>query len=59
MLTVNEAYMFIGIILFILGLSFLLKNLGILMDVTWSIIWPAVIMLIGLFMILKRRKWWE
>ncbi|HPA25334.1 MAG TPA: DUF5668 domain-containing protein [bacterium] len=48
--------MFIGTILFITGLAFLLKNLGILSGVTWSFIWPVVIMLIGLSMIINKKK---
>jgi membrane-bound ClpP family serine protease len=49
--------MLFGIILFIIGLSFLLRNLGIITDVTWSFIWPIAVMLIGLSMIFKKTRW--
>lgn len=50
--------MIIGAALFIIGLSFLLKNLGILTEVTWSFVWPILIMIVGLSMIFNRRKQW-
>jgi len=51
--------MFVGFTLFILGLAFLLKNLGILTDITWSFVWPVILMIIGLFLIFRKRRWWE
>jgi len=52
--------MFFGIILLIFGVAFLLKNLGVMEDVTWSIIWPSILILFGLIAIFrKKRKIWE
>jgi len=50
--------MIIGAGLFIIGLSFLLKNLGVLNEVTWSFIWPILLMIVGLSMVFNRRKQW-
>lgn len=51
--------MLIGSVLFIIGLAYLLKSLGVLTDVTWSFIWPVILMLFGLALIFKRKKFWE
>ena len=52
--------MFIGIVLLLLGVSFLLKNLGVLTDVTWSIVWPIILVVLGLMMMFRKRKrFWE
>jgi len=52
--------MFIGAILLLLGLAFLLRNLGVLDEVTWSIVWPAILIVISFFMIFrKKKKFWE
>jgi len=52
--------MIIGIILLLLGIAFLLKNLGVLDELTWSIVWPCILIVVSLFMIFrKKRKFWE
>ena len=54
--------MIIGLILLIIGIVFLLQNLGYISEGAWSIIWPAVLMVIGLGTILKRKDrgfFWE
>ena len=54
--------MFLGLILLIIGVVFLLKNLGYISEPTWSIIWPAILIVIGLGVILKRKGqgfFWE
>lgn len=48
--------MFWGYLLIIVGLVLLLKNLGILTTVAWEIMYPAVIILIGLAIIFKKKK---
>ncbi|MFA6526424.1 MAG: DUF5668 domain-containing protein [Candidatus Buchananbacteria bacterium] len=45
----------LGIALIILGAIFLLKNLGILAGIQWDIIWPIVIIAIGIAMVSKKR----
>jgi predicted permease len=52
--------MFFGILLAVLCALFLLRNLGILDASVWGILWPVVIVLLGLSMIFKKnRKFWE
>jgi len=54
--------MIIGLILIIIGLVFLLQNLGYISEGAWSIIWPAILIVIGLGILLKKRDrgfFWE
>lgn len=44
-----------GPILIIIGIVFLLQNLGYISEGAWSIIWPAILIIIGLGLILKRK----
>jgi len=46
--------MFLGLILIVIGLVFLLKNLGYISEPAWSIIWPVILVVIGLGILLKR-----
>lgn len=48
--------MFIGIVFLILGLAFLLKNVGVLTGITWSVVWPILIIVLGFLLIFKKRK---
>lgn len=41
--------------LVIVGGIFLLKNLGFLDMIAWDIIWPVVLVVIGLLMIYKKK----
>jgi len=45
----------IGAGLVILGVVFLLKNLGIMPDIAWDIIWPVILIVIGATMIFKHK----
>jgi len=53
--------MFLGLILSITGVVFLLKNLGYISGAAWDVIWPAILIVIGLKTILKRKEgfFWE
>lgn len=54
--------MIFGLILIIIGAIFLLQNLGYISEGVWSIIWPAILIVIGLGMLLKRKGhgfFWE
>jgi len=51
--------MFVGLILFVIGVAFLLKNIGLLDEVTWSVIWPILLIILALLMIFRRKKIWE
>lgn len=48
--------MFFGLIIIVIGLVFLLKNLGIISNEVWPIIWPSLIMIVGLKFVCKRKK---
>jgi len=53
--------MIFGIIVIIVGLIFLMQNLGYITAGIWSIIWPLLIIAVGLKMIVKRKGghcWW-
>ena len=51
-----------GLILLIIGTVFLLQNLGYISEGAWSIIWPIILVVIGLSIVLKRKNqgfFWE
>jgi len=45
-----------GLIVILAGVIFLLKDLGLLVNVDWSIIWPLLVILIGLIMVTGKPK---
>ena len=54
--------MIIGFILIIIGAVFLLQNLGYISEGAWRIIWPAISIVIGIGILLKKRDhgfFWE
>lgn len=54
--------MFAGLIIIIIGAAFLLQNLGYLPVGTWGIIWPAILIAIGLRLVFKKGRggfFWE
>ena len=44
-----------GAVLIALGIYFLLNNLNLLPPITWQVIWPAILIGLGVWMILRRR----
>ena len=44
-----------GLILIIIGSVFLIQNLGIIPAGAWSIIWPVILIVMGLGSLLKRK----
>ena len=46
-----------GVALIVLGAIFLLKNLGLLAMVNWDIIWPIVLIAVGVAMMVKKKNW--
>ena len=46
----------LGAILVVVGIVFLLKNLGIMPDLAWDVIWPIAVIVLGLTMIFKKTK---
>lgn len=47
--------MWFGFALVLVGVLLLLNNLGIIQGNTWDYIWPAVVILIGLSILLRRK----
>jgi len=47
--------MFFGIAIIVIGLVFLLQNLGIISSSVWEIIWPSLLVVAGISMICKRQ----
>ena len=45
----------LGTGLVIIGVIFLLKNLGIMPSIAWDIIWPIILVVVGLSMIFKKK----
>ena len=45
-----------GFILLIIGIVFLLQNLGYISEGAWSIIWPLILIVIGLWILFKKEK---
>jgi hypothetical protein len=44
-----------GIILILLGAYFLLTNLGVLNNLRWDLFWPALLIILGLLLLIRRR----
>ncbi len=47
--------MSVGLIVLLIGLVFLLKNLGVITRGFWTIFWPIIIILIGIDMLVGKR----
>lgn len=52
--TVNRT-LWLGVILIGLGAYFLIDNLGLLNGFRWDIFWPAVLIAVGLFILVRKR----
>lgn len=48
--------MFLGLVVFVVGVVFLLQNLGYISGSVWGFVWPIIIIAVGLSMILNRTK---
>ena len=46
--------MFIGLVLVIAGIIFLLEKLGIVTGSVWNYVWPCLVIALGLSIILRR-----
>ncbi|MFA6593953.1 MAG: DUF5668 domain-containing protein [Candidatus Buchananbacteria bacterium] len=44
-----------AIALIIIGAIFLLKNLGLLAGINWDVIWPIVIIIVGVIWLFKKK----
>lgn len=46
--------MWLGVTLVVVGVIFMLDNFGFLSHQAWDIIWPMLIIIIGIYLILKK-----
>ncbi|MCD6233161.1 hypothetical protein J7J81_02140 [bacterium] len=49
--------MFFALLFIILGVVFLLKNLGLISGSSWGIIWPLVLISFGVYILVKSHRW--
>lgn len=57
--------MMLGILLVVIGLAYLLSALGVIAEVSGDVVWPLILMGVGLWLISnrvryggRRRLWW-
>ena len=48
--------MFFALIILVIGLVFLLKNLGYITGEVWPIVWPSLLIALALGIIFKKKK---
>ena len=49
--------MLLALIFILLGVVYLLKNLGIIAGEVWGIVWPVILILIGVWILWKSYEW--
>jgi hypothetical protein len=47
----------LGLLALLAGIVFLLKNLNLINPLQWSILWPIIIIYIGIAMVARDRCW--
>jgi hypothetical protein len=50
---------FWGAVLVLLGFYFLLANLGLLGRLRGDVIWPILVILLGVVLLVSRLRWWR
>ena len=48
--------MLFGVAIIIVGVILLLQNLGLVADGAWNIIWPALIIILGVSILIKKDR---
>jgi cell wall-active antibiotic response 4TMS protein YvqF len=51
--------LFLAVALVVLGAYFLLRNLGLISWFKEDILWPAVLIALGLLLLLRQGTWWR
>ena len=49
--------MLLALLFIILGVIFLLKNLGVVNTGVWELIWPIFLILVGVWIFWKKYEW--
>ncbi len=45
--------MFFGVVVLLVGIVFLLQNLGLIEGSAWNVVWPIIIILFGITILIK------
>ena len=48
--------MFVGALILIVGIVFLMQNLGYISGNVWQVIWPLIVIVAGFSMIIRNRR---
>jgi len=48
---------FVGTLFIIIGAFYLLRNLGIISADLWSVFWPTIIIIIGIRLLIRTKRW--
>lgn len=51
--------LFLAVALVVVGVYFLLRNLGLISAFSDNLFWPAVLIVLGLLLLLRRGTWWR
>ncbi|MEK7139194.1 MAG: DUF5668 domain-containing protein [Patescibacteria group bacterium] len=51
--------MFFGALLMLVGLVLLAQNVGLLPQDFWSVLWPAVLIALGVSLLMKKGNCWH
>jgi hypothetical protein len=44
-----------GLIIILVGILFLFKNTGLISTISWDLIWPVIVILIGISIVVRKR----
>lgn len=47
--------MYLGLLVLLVGVLFLLQNLGYISGSVWDLVWPAIIIIAGLAMVFRSK----
>jgi uncharacterized integral membrane protein len=48
--------MFVGALVLVVGLVFLMQNLGYISGNVWQVIWPLIVIVVGFSMIIRNKR---
>jgi hypothetical protein len=49
----------VGILILVIGVFFLFKNLGLIAGNVWDVLWPVIVIAIGLRILMRRNRRWD
>lgn len=48
--------MFAGLVVLVIGVFYLLKNVGVIPSIAWHIVWPVGLIALGIYFVFQRRQ---